>query len=80
MEITGYKYNTESEAIIARQQCADFYGLPKSPKDETIYWLDYAKANLNSPIFWYIVFDESVREILGEPETFDVVFEEPIEE
>jgi hypothetical protein len=80
MEITGYKYNTESEGIAARKQCADFYGLPKSPKNETIYWVDYIEANLNSPIFWYIVFDESVKEILGEPETFNVVFEEPTEE
>lgn len=45
MEITGYKYNTESEAITARQQCADFYGLPKSPEDKTIYWVDYIEAN-----------------------------------
>ncbi len=77
MEITGYKYNTESEAIIARQQCADFYGLPKSPEDETIYWIDYFKANLNTPIFWYIESYEGIIEILGEPETFNVVFEEP---
>ena len=77
MEITGYKYNAESEAIAARKQCADFYGLPKSPENETIYWVDYVKANLNTPVFWYIVFDESVREILGDPQAFNVVFEEP---
>ena len=51
MEITGYKYNAESEAIAARKQCADFYGLPKSPEDGTIYWVDYFKANLNTPVF-----------------------------
>jgi hypothetical protein len=80
MEITGYKYNTESEAIAARKQCADFYGLPITPDDVLKYYVNYQEANLNTPIFWYIVFDEGVREILGEPETFDVVFEELIEE
>ena len=77
MEITGYKYNIESEAIAARKQCADFYGLPITPDDVLKYYVDYQEANLNTPIFWYIVFDEGVREILGNPETFDVVFEEP---
>jgi hypothetical protein len=79
MTTTGYKYNTESEAIAARKKCADFYGLPISPNDITKYWVDYQKANLNTPVFWYIMFDESIKEILGEPETFNVVFEEPIE-
>lgn len=77
MEITGYKYNTESDAIDARQQCANFYGLPITPDDVLKYYVDYQEANLNTPIFWYIVFDEGVIEILGDPETFDVVFEEP---
>lgn len=75
MKITGYKYTTEAEAQTARKQCADYYGLPVAPEDITIYWVDYQEANLNTPIFWYIVFDEGVREILGEPETFDVIFE-----
>ena len=80
MEITGYKYNTESEAIASRKQCADFYGLPITPDDVLKYYVDYQEASLNTPIFWYTVFDEGVREILGEPETFNVVFEEPTEE
>ena len=75
MEILGYKYINENDAQLARKQCADFYGLPKSPEDETIYWIDYNEAELNTPIFWYIVFDESIIEILGEPTTFDVIIE-----
>lgn len=75
MEVTGYKYNTESEAIAARKQCADFYGLPSSPDNVVKYWVNYQEANLNTPIFWYIVFDESIREILGDPETFDVTYD-----
>ena len=27
MEVLGYKYTTEQEAIDARKQCADYYGL-----------------------------------------------------
>lgn len=77
MEITGYKYNIESDAIAARKQCADFYGLPITPDDVLKYYVDYQEANLNTPIFYYIEFYKGVKEILGEPETFDVVFEEP---
>ena len=75
MEVIGYKYTNEADAIQARQDCADFYGLPKSPEDETIYWVDYFEANLNTPVFWYIVFDESIEQILGAPTTFDVILD-----
>ena len=75
MDITGYKYINENDSQVARKQCADFYGLPKSPEDETKYWVDYNKADLNTPIFWYIVFDESIEEILGAPTTFDVILD-----
>ena len=76
MEITGYKYLTEQEAIDARQQCADYYGLPKTPEDTTLYWVDYQEASLNTPIFWYIVFDASIETILGTPTTFEVTIEQ----
>ena len=72
MEITGYKYTNEQEAIDARKQCADYYGLPVAPDDVTQYWVDYETAELDNPIFWYIVFDESLKVVLGEPETFEV--------
>ena len=72
----GYKYTTEQEAIDARKQCADYYGLPKTPTDTTLYWVDYNEATLDTPIFWYIAFDESIRDILGEPIEFNVTIEE----
>jgi hypothetical protein len=75
MEIEGYKYTTEQEAIDARKACADYYGLPKSPEDVTQYWVDYEEASLNTPIFWYIIFDESIEVILGEPTEFEVITE-----
>ena len=76
MEVTGYKYTNEQEAIDARKQCADYYGLPVTPDDVTKYWVDYETAELDNPIFWYIVFDESIRIILGEPTQFEVTTEE----
>lgn len=79
MLINGYKYTIEQDAINARKQCADYYGLPVTPEDTTKYWVDYETANLDTPIFWYIIFDGSIREILGEPTTFEVT-EEPITE
>ena len=74
MLINGYKYTIEQEAIDARKQCADYYGLPVAPEDVTKYWVDYEEANLDTPIFWYIIFDESIRVILGEPINFEVKF------
>lgn len=76
MEVTGYKFNTEQDAIDARKQCADYYGLPKTPTDITLYWVDYNTAELDTPIFWYITFDESIEAILGTPTTFNVTQEE----
>ena len=72
MLINGYKYTTEQEAIDARKQCADYYGLPVAPEDVTQYWVDYETAELDNPIFWYIVFDPSIEMILGEPTEFEV--------
>jgi len=76
MLINGYKYTNEQDAIDARKACADYYGLPVSPEDVTQYWVDYETAELDNPIFWYIVFDESIRVILGEPTEFEVTIEE----
>ena len=76
MEVTGYKYTNEQDAIDARKQCADYYGLPVAPEDVTQYWVDYETAELDNPIFWYIVFDSSIEIILGEPTEFEVITEE----
>lgn len=72
MEITGYKYTNEQDAIDAREQCDAYYGIPVSPDDVTQNWVEYQIANLDNPIFYYIIFDESLRVVLGEPITFDV--------
>jgi hypothetical protein len=71
--INGYQYNTEQEAINAREACDTYYGIPVSPDDVTQNWVDYQFAELNDPQFWYIVFDESLTPILGTPSEFEVV-------
>lgn len=78
MLINGYKYTTEQEAINARKQCADYYGLPVAPDDVTQYWVDYETAVFDSPVFWYIEYDESIEVILGTPEVFEVTTQEII--
>jgi len=66
----GYIFQTETEAITARQQCDAYYGIPKSPTDVTKHWVDYRYAELDG--FWYITYDESLLPILGEPIEFEV--------
>jgi hypothetical protein len=71
--INGYQYNTEEEAINAREACDAYYGMPVAPDDVTQNWVDYQFAELNNPQFWYIVFDESLTPVLGTPSEFEVV-------
>jgi hypothetical protein len=72
MEINGYKYNTEQEAINAREACDTYYGIPVAPDDVTQNWVEYQTANLDTPIFYYITFDESLKIVLGNPTDFEV--------
>jgi hypothetical protein len=71
--IKGYQYITEQEAINAREACDAYYGIPVGPDDVTQNWVDYQFAELNTPQFWYIAFDESLLPVLGAPSTFEVV-------
>ncbi len=79
MEVTGYKYTIEQDAIDAREQCDVYYGIPVSPNDVTQNWVDYNTATLDNPIFYYITFDESLRVVLGDPSTFEVTVPNPFE-
>ena len=71
--INGYKYFTEQEAINARESVDLFYRIPVAADDVTQNWVDYQFANLNTPQFWYIVYDASLLPILGTATTFEVV-------
>jgi hypothetical protein len=79
MQVTGYKYSTEQDAIDAREQVDAYYGIPVSPDDVTQNWVDYQAANLDTPIFYYITFDESLTVVLGEPINFEVTTPPPFE-
>jgi hypothetical protein len=72
MTLTGYKYTTESQAISACTACNTYYGIPKSPDDITQTWVDYEYAQLNSPKFWYIPYNQSLEIVLGQPTQFEV--------
>jgi hypothetical protein len=72
MEVNGYKYTTEQEAINAREACDTYYGIPVSPDDVTQNWVEYETASLDNPIFYYITFDESLKVVLGNPTDFEV--------
>jgi len=71
--INGYKYTTESEAQAAQKACNDYYGIPVSPDDVTQNWVEYQLAQLNKPQFWYIVYDESLQVVLGNPIYFEII-------
>lgn len=76
MEILGYKYTNEQDAIDSRKACADYYGLPVSSEDVTQYYVNYNEASLDTPIFWYIEYYQGTEPILGQPTTFEVTIEE----
>jgi hypothetical protein len=74
--INGYKYTTENQAIAAKLQCNEYYGIPLNPGDVTQNWVDYQFAELNDPQFWYIVYDETLLPVLGIPIDFTVIYPE----
>ena len=74
----GYKYDKEQEAINAQNAVDSYYGIPVNPTDTTTHWTNYYIADLNTPIFWYIWYHESLPPILGQPSEFDVIFPPPL--
>lgn len=77
MEVTGYKYANEQDAIDAKDACNTYYGIPVSPDDVTQNWVDDQFAEYNFPQFWYIQYDNTLLPVLGEPTEFEVI-EPPI--
>jgi hypothetical protein len=67
----GYTFATEQEAIDSRILCDTYYGYPLEGA-VTSHWIDYEFSSLDN--FYYIIFDESVREILGNPIEFEITF------
>jgi hypothetical protein len=67
----GYTFQTEPEAIAARQTAATHKGYPV-PNGETLYWVNFQYSELDG--FWYIQYVEDLEKALGEPIEFDVTF------
>jgi hypothetical protein len=67
--MTGYTFQTEQEAITARQAAADYQGLPV-PNGTTYYWVDYSYSEPDN--FWYIIHTDKLEEVLGTPIEFEL--------
>jgi hypothetical protein len=76
VSINGYKYITENQAIEAKLQCNEYYGIPNNVNDVTKNWVDYCFAELNEPQFFYIIYDDTLHPVLGEPINFEVIVPE----
>jgi len=76
-KIKGYKYTTAEAASYDIELLDAFYGIPVSEDSVTRNWCEYEVANLNDPVFYFIRYDKSMLEVLGEPYEFDVIFEGP---
>jgi hypothetical protein len=73
LNMLGYTYTTEQEAIDARAQAATYMGLP-NPQGDTLYWVNYTYTELDG--FYYIEYVEGLEVVLGEPTEFTVTFPE----
>lgn len=71
----GYIYQTETEAIEARQAAADYMGLPV-PGGETLYWVNYNYSELDG--FYYITYVDGLEAVLGEPSDITITPHEEI--
>jgi hypothetical protein len=71
----GYIYQTEIEAIAARQTAADYMGLPVEG-GETLYWVNYNYSELDG--FWYIQYVDGLEAALGEPSDITITPHEEI--
>jgi hypothetical protein len=71
----GYIFQTELEAIAARQSAATYMGLPV-PNGETLYWVNYNYSEIDG--FWYITYVEGLEAALGEPSDITITPHEEI--
>ena len=69
--IKGYLFDNKNDAIQARERCDVFYGMPVNANDVTQHWCDYQFAALQG--FYYIIFDESLLPVLGEPQDIEII-------
>jgi hypothetical protein len=73
MVFKGYTYTDENDAVNAVEMVNAYYNIPANPGDITQTWVTY---NYDPKNFYYILFDESLIPILGEPVEFEISEEE----
>lgn len=73
MVFKGYTYTDENDAVNAVEMVNAYYNIPANPGDVTQTWVAY---NYDPKNFYYILFDESLVPILGEPIEFEISEEE----
>lgn len=73
MVFKGYTYTDENDAVNAVEMVNAYYNIPVHPDDVTQTWTAYHYDSAN---FYYILFDESLIPILGEPIEFEISEEE----
>ena len=71
-----YTYTNVAYAEAAVQQCDTYYSIPKSPDDVTQHWAAFEYSQNDN--IYFILFDESLLPVLGEPVEFEVNLEEDI--
>lgn len=71
----GYTFNTEQEAIEARQAAADYMGLPVEG-GETLWWVSFNYSDLDG--FYYIQYVDGLEAVLGEPSDITITPHEEI--
>ena len=64
--VIGYYYESETDAIAARDACNDYYGCPIG---DMVNWCSYESWGNG----WAIIYDESLRTVLGEPIVLPVI-------
>jgi hypothetical protein len=76
MFINGYKYDTKEDALAAMERINAHFNIGTSEDNVTKNYVIYNTAELNTPIFYYIVVDDSLIPILGYPSPIEVIIDE----
>ena len=67
----GYRFTTEAEAIVARKQAADHYGIPVSQDAVTQY---YANYKISPSGDYYFEAEEGLTPVFGEAQDISSLF------
>lgn len=69
--IKGYIFDSIEDARNAVKKCNIYFKIPVNQTDVTQNWCEFIYAELQG--FYYIIFDESLLPILGEPQDIEII-------